>query len=119
MSRPRLSNRAARRLFLDRHLLTEPPSGPAKGAALAQVIHRLGFVQLDSINTVARAHDLILFARRPAYRPGALKRLMEKDRALFEHWTHDAAVIPMEFFPHWRLRFDRDARPATVIFFTG
>ena len=109
MSRPRLSNRAARRLFLDRHLLTEPPSGPAKGAALAQVIHRLGFVQLDSINTVARAHDLILFARRPRYRPAHLKRLYEKDRALFEHWTHDAAVIPMDFYPQWQLRRERAA----------
>ncbi|MWD28266.1 winged helix-turn-helix domain-containing protein [Aquicoccus sp. SCR17] len=109
MARPRLSNRDARRLFLHVHELAAPPAGPGKGEDLRGLIRRLGFVQLDSINTVARAHDLILFARRPAYRPGALKRLMEKDRALFEHWTHDAAVIPMEFFPHWRLRFDRDA----------
>ena len=58
---------------------------------------------------MARAHDLILFARRPAYRPTHLQRLYEKNRALFEHWTHDAAVIPMAFYPHWRLRFDRDA----------
>ena len=74
-----------------------------------QVIDQLGFVQLDSINTVARAHDLILFARRPSYRATNLKRLYEKDRALFEHWTHDAAVIPMAYYPHWHLRFARDA----------
>ena len=73
------------------------------------MIHDLGFVQLDSINTVARAHDLILFARRPSYRPKNLQRLYETDRALFEHWTHDAAVIPIEFYPHWHLRFQRDA----------
>ncbi|MBE1282904.1 MAG: winged helix-turn-helix domain-containing protein [Rhodobacteraceae bacterium] len=73
------------------------------------MIHRLGFVQLDSINTVARAHDMILFSRRPTYRPKNLKRLYEKDRALFEHWTHDAAVIPMAFYRHWHLRFLRDA----------
>ncbi|WPZ21630.1 crosslink repair DNA glycosylase YcaQ family protein [Sulfitobacter faviae] len=109
MSRPRLGNAAARRLFLARHLLSDPPQGPAKGAALLKLIHDLGFVQLDSINTVARAHDLILFARRPRYRPAALKRLYEKDRALFEHWTHDAAVIPMEFYPQWHLRRTRDA----------
>ena len=109
MSRPRLANRAARRLFLARHLLAETPRGPAKGAALAQLIHDLGFVQLDSINTVARAHDLILFARRPRYRPAHLKRLYEKERALFEHWTHDAAVIPMAFYPYWALRRHRDA----------
>lgn len=104
-----LSNRAARRVFLDRHGLSESPQGPASGTDLLRMIHALGFVQLDSINTVARAQDLILFSRRPRYRPAALKRLYEKDRALFEHWTHDAAVIPMEFYPQWHLRRRRDA----------
>lgn len=104
-----LDNRGARRLFLDRHALAEQPVGASKGADLHQLIHRLGFVQLDSINTVARAHDMILYSRRPTYRPAHLKRLYETDRALFEHWTHDAAVIPMGFYPHWHLRFQRDA----------
>lgn len=71
------------------------------------VIHRLGFVQVDSVNTVERAHNMILFSRRPAFRPNALQRLIEKDRMLFEHWTHDASVIPVEFYPYWHLRFER------------
>lgn len=109
MALQRLDNRAARALFMDRHALLEQPSGGSKGEDLLHLIHRLGFVQLDSINTVARAHDMILYARRPSYRAGHLKRLYENDRALFEHWTHDAAVIPMEFYRHWHLRFLRDA----------
>ncbi|ABG29962.1 winged helix-turn-helix domain-containing protein [Roseobacter denitrificans] len=104
-----LSNTDARQLFLDRHALAETPAGAAQGDALLDLIRRLGFVQLDSINTVARAHDLILFARRPRYRPEALKSLYETDHALFEHWTHDAAVIPMEFYSWWQLRRQRDA----------
>jgi uncharacterized protein YcaQ len=109
MTPPTIDNTAARRLFLDRHALHEAPQGEARGPALAALIERLGFVQLDSINTVARAHDLILFSRRPAYRPKALKNLYEKDRALFEHWTHDAAVIPMPYYRWWQLRRERDA----------
>jgi uncharacterized protein YcaQ len=105
----RLPNRAARAHFLNRHLLAEPPQGPAQGHGLLDVIERLGFVQLDSINTVARAHDLILFARRRRYRPEHLKRLYERDRGLFEHWTHDASVIPMGFYSWWHLRRQRDA----------
>ena len=105
----RLSNADARRIFLHRHGLAETPQGDASGTALLSLIHQLGFVQLDSINTVARAHDLILFSRRPRYRPKALKRLHETDRVLFEHWTHDAAIIPMEFYPWWHLRRQRDA----------
>lgn len=105
----RLSNQQARRVFLDRHRLSEVPQGGATGSDLLAMIHSLGFVQIDSINTVARAHDLILFSRRPRYRPRALKTLYEKHGALFEHWTHDAAVIPLDFYPHWHLRRQRDA----------
>lgn len=105
---PRMTNSDARKLFLERHGLGETPKGPAKGDDLSAVIDKLGFVQVDSINTVARAHHMILAARRPAYREKNLKPLLEKHRSLFEHWTHDAAIIPTEFFPHWQLRFRRD-----------
>jgi hypothetical protein len=108
--RPVLDNRAARRLFLDRHALAEQPTGPAKGADLTALIERLGFVQVDSINTVERAHHMILFARRASYRPKHLAPLLERDRALFEHWTHDAAIIPTSLYPHWQLKFARDAK---------
>ncbi|MCX7558401.1 winged helix DNA-binding domain-containing protein [Sulfitobacter sp. F26204] len=104
-----LTNGQARRVFLDRHRLSETPQGAATGDDLLALISSLGFVQLDSINTVARAHDLILFSRRPRYRPNALKALYEKHRRLFEHWTHDAAVIPLAFYPQWELRRQRDA----------
>ena len=109
MSVPRLSNVAARRIFLDRHSLLETPQGPADSPSLLAMIERLGFVPLDSINTVARAHDLILFARKPHYRSEDLKQLYERDKGLFEHWTHDAAVIPMAYYPQWHMRRTLDA----------
>lgn len=108
MTRPLFSNTAARRLFLDRHLLLTPKAGTGTGRDLDGVLHDLGFVQVDSVNTLARAHDLILWSRRGRYRPKALERLVAKDRTAFEHWTHDASVIPMPFYPMWRLKFARD-----------
>ena len=104
-----LDNPSARRLFLQVQGLGDAPAGPARGADLAALIARLGFVQVDSINIVERAHHMILFARRQSYRPEYLKPLLERDRALFEHWTHDASVIPMGDFGHWHHRFARDA----------
>ena len=108
MSRPLLDNQRARRLFLDRHLLLQPGSGPGKGQDLDGVLQDLGFVQVDSVNTLARAHDLILWSRRGQYRPQSLEHLVARHRTAFEHWTHDAAVIPMQFYPMWRLKFARD-----------
>jgi len=89
--------------------LAEQSTGSATGQALADLISRIGFVQVDSINTVARAHHMILWSRRQSYRHAALKPLLERDRHLFEHWTHDASILPMELFPHWHHRFARDA----------
>ncbi|MEM1343854.1 MAG: crosslink repair DNA glycosylase YcaQ family protein [Pseudomonadota bacterium] len=108
MSPPLLDNSRARRLFLDLHLLLRPGSGPGRGGDLDGVLHALGFVQVDSVNTLARAHDLILWSRRGQYRPEALTQLVARRRTAFEHWTHDAAVIPMAFYPMWRLKFARD-----------
>jgi hypothetical protein len=108
MPLPTLPNPAARRLFLASAGLGSAPTGPAKGAALASLIDDLGFVQVDSITTVARAHHMILRARRPGYRPENLAPLITR-RALWEHWTHDASVLPMSLYPHWHHRFARDA----------
>lgn len=107
-SRPLLSNAAARRLFLHRHGLAGDTSGAPGITGLASVIDQLGFVQLDSVNTVERAHHMVLAARRPAYRQANLATLTERRRGLFEHWTHDASFIPIAFYPHWRFRFERD-----------
>jgi hypothetical protein len=108
MSPIRLPNRAARRLFLDRHALAEPAQGSGRDDLLA-LIDRLGFVQVDSITTVERAHHMILWSRRPAYRPDHLKAELERHRTLWEHWTHDAAILPTAAFPYWHHRFTRDA----------
>lgn len=99
-----IENARARRLFLAAHALADPPSGAAPLDAVEGLIQRLGFVQIDSIATVARAHHMILWSRRNAYRPAMLDALLAR-RSLFEHWTHDAAILPMEFHPHWHHRF--------------
>ena len=95
-----IPNRTARHIFLQSHALSQWETGD-----LASLIDRLGFVQLDSIDTLARAHDMILFSRQPAYQTAHLKSLHE-DRALWEHWTHDASLIPMQAYPYWAHRFD-------------
>lgn len=102
-----LSNGLARRLFLARHGLAQPVRARLSQAALAQQIEALGFVQVDSISTVERAHHMILHARNHTYRQHQLARLHERDAALFENWTHDASLIPTTFYPYWQRVFER------------
>jgi uncharacterized protein YcaQ len=99
-----IANETARALILGRtHLSGERQQGGA--GALRPLISKLGYVQLDSIRVVERAHHHILFARHSTYRPRHLTRLQAKGPAVFEHWTHDSSLIPIEHYPHWRHRF--------------
>ena len=103
-----VTNRQARHLLLDRQGLSRPMRVKQSADDLLSLIERLGFVQVDSIQTVARAHHMILSARNQTYRPCHLTELLEKKRGLFEHWTHDASVIPTAFYPYWRHKFARE-----------
>src|SRR5690606_33064635 len=82
--------------------------GVMRKTELAALVGSLGFVQVDSINIVERAHHHILFSRNQTYRQRDLSALIEKDGTLFENWTHDASIIPSAFFPYWRHRFERE-----------
>jgi uncharacterized protein len=105
---PTISSPDARRLFLHAQcLLDDPASRSATVASLGKLIDRLGFVQLDTINVVERAHHLILATRMDDYSHAMLDALHAKRRRVFEHWTHDASLIPVKWFAHWRPRFER------------
>ena len=90
-----LSKREARRLALQcQGLLSRAPFGKGRNAAL-KALSRLGYVQIDTISVVERAHHHTLWSRVPNYEPGFLERLYQ-DRKVFEYWSHAAAFLPME-----------------------
>ena len=54
----------ARRVVLAAQGLAAPArAGPAGPATLRATLERLGAIQIDSINVVARSHELVLAAR--------------------------------------------------------
>ena len=74
---------------------------------LHQTVSDLGFVQIDPISIVERAHHHILFSRNKFFEKEWLKKSLEVDRTVFENWTHDASILPVQTFPYWRYYFDR------------
>jgi uncharacterized protein YcaQ len=75
------------------------------------VLRRLGAIQIDSINVVARSHELVLAARAGAHDPAAFERLVYRRRAGFEYWGHAASFLPIETY---RLFLPRMARLAAL-----
>ena len=65
-----------------------------QGASTLKVIQHLGYIQLDTISVVERAHHHVLWTRNDKYTPADLAVLMKK-RKVFEYWAHAASVLPM------------------------
>lgn len=107
---PLIPTATARRLLLGAQGLLDDPRRKATADVVYDLVERMGYVQIDSINIVERAHHLTLAARLQGYRPPMLGRLLERERRLFEHWTHDASAIPIRWYPHWKVRFERYRR---------
>ncbi|TPD63247.1 winged helix-turn-helix domain-containing protein [Emcibacter nanhaiensis] len=93
-----------RRLWLETNGLLSSASGPVDVVA---IIKKLGFVQLDTIQNVSRAHHHILWSRHSKYREPMLDDLLSAREYIFEHFTHDASVLPMDMYPMWQRRFKR------------
>src|SRR5687767_14022163 len=94
----------ARRLAIAAQGLAARPAKPD----LLAMVRRLGVVQLDSVNVLARSHYLVAFSRLGAYELAAFDRLShESPRDLFEYWGHEASLLPVELHPALRWRMAR------------
>ncbi|SKA37127.1 hypothetical protein SAMN02745126_05890 [Enhydrobacter aerosaccus] len=111
-----LSAAAARRIALAAQGFTGPrPSGALNAGTVKRAVDRLGLLQIDSVNVLARAHYLPLFSRLGRYDSGLLDRLAwgrRSERRLFEFWAHEASLLPVENQPLWRWRMQRAASNA-------
>lgn len=73
------------------------PPGRATGSAVAatcSAVEHLGYIQIDTISAVERAHHHTIWNRNPRYQKGHLDQLSE-DKKIFEYWSHAAAYLPM------------------------
>jgi uncharacterized protein len=70
-------------------------------ADVEAAIRRLSAVQLDSISAVDRAHRLTLSARIGRFDPEHVPQLL-RDGRIFEYWAHEASLLPIELWPHFR-----------------
>ena len=61
---------------------------------LRKTLDRLGYVQIDTISVVARAHHHTFWSRVSGYRDELVNRLVRRGEA-FEYWSHAAAYLPM------------------------
>ena len=79
-----------RRLVLDAQgLIQNQPFGKSRQGAVAAIEH-LGYIQLDSISVIERAHNHTWSSRVPGFTPDMSNELLESGK-IYEYWAHAAS----------------------------
>jgi hypothetical protein len=87
-----LSRLEAKNLIIQAQLLTDINTlSPLK------IIKHLGYVQIDTISVVERAHHHVLWSRNHSYTKDDLAGLLKKKKVI-EYWSHAAAYLPIEHY---------------------
>lgn len=77
---------SAREFTLTGQLLRDQVGRPTGKEGAARTVEELGYIQIDTIAVVQRAHHHTLWTRQPDYEPQMLHELQAVDRRVFEYW---------------------------------
>ena len=83
-----------RQLTINQQGLGQTPRFDAGLAGSLQAIEHMGYVQIDTISVVERAHHHVLWNRVLEYDNSHLNQLVQ-EQSVFEYWYHAAAYLPM------------------------
>ncbi len=94
LSRAEAARLAIRAQGLDRRRLRSVPA----------LLGQLGAVQLDTISTLARSHELVAYARLGTVPRERVEATYWGHGRAFEYWSHAACILPMESYPLFAFR---------------
>ncbi len=112
---------AARALALHTQGLDAPPDNAVPdAAAIYNIVERIGWVQLDTLQVVRRSQYIALWSRLGSYDTAKFDRLIfgngsiegDNERQLFEYWMHAACIIPLNLYRYTLPTMRRRATPS-------
>lgn len=105
-----ISRDQARRMALGAQGFGESrPTGRVDRRHLRKIVDRMGLIQIDSVNVLARSQELVLFSRLGAH-PRSLIWDATAAGELFEYWVHEASHVPVGLHPYLRWHMAQQER---------
>ncbi|EPJ46813.1 MAG: hypothetical protein OFPII_17420 [Osedax symbiont Rs1] len=95
----KLSLKQAQKIIILTHKLQIDSRSATGLEGTLQCLKQLGYVQIDSISVLARAHHHTIFNRVKNYKEGYLSDLLSRGQ-IFEYWSHAAALLPIDAYKY-------------------
>ena len=106
----KIALKTTRKLALQAQGLQGRWSLPKKAKGVENLIEQLGYIQIDTIAVVQRAHHHTIWSRFPSYSPEMLHELLAVKRRVFEYWGHAACYLPMSDYRYYTSRMHSVAK---------
>lgn len=90
-----ISKEEARTLIIQSQQLFFKSSNTNALENTLSTIEHLGYIQIDTISVVQRAHHHTLWSRNAGYELEHIEKLVAQKK-VFEYWSHAAAFLPMK-----------------------
>lgn len=111
MTFPEITPEVARQIAVQVQFLNNTNATPTGKSRIVEIIDQIGYVQIDTISVVNRAHLHTLWARCHEHSEDYLHELQVTDRLIYEYWGHAMSYLPMEEFRFSLPRMEKFKKP--------
>ncbi len=95
MNKQIVDDRTARNIMIRSQLMDTIVQNSSGENAVASIVEKLGYVQIDTISVINRAHHHTLWTRMPHYQSRDLHAAQKEQKSIFEYWGHAMSYLPM------------------------
>lgn len=106
----KISLSTARRIAINAQLLDGRTKLSDGKIGVEQIINHLGYIQIDTVQAVRRAHHQTIWSRLPSYDSEMLNALI-KGTCAFEYWGHALSYLPISDYRYYLPRMKEFADP--------
>ncbi len=108
-----ISKELSKKVILNSQLLNGRTKLSKGNKGFYEIIDHLGYVQIDTISVINRAHHHIFWTRNNSYTEDVIHDLQKNERLIFEYWGHAMSYLPLEDYRYYLPRMNNFKNPSS------